>query len=68
MPEPRCDGLVEQGREWRYSWFDGWTPEQRAAIAAYAETLPRLVELDEEDAASVADAVRDYWGRFLPGD
>jgi hypothetical protein len=45
--------------------YDGFTPEQRAAIASYVETLPRLLELDHEDAARVAHSLERYWAKFL---
>ncbi|MHB8959076.1 MAG: DUF6714 family protein [Candidatus Limnocylindrales bacterium] len=57
----------KEEREARYAAFDGWTLGQRAAIAAYVEALPRLAELQYPDATLVERAVRDYWGRFLPG-
>jgi hypothetical protein len=47
--------------------FDGYTPQRRAAIAAFVEALPRLVELSYMDAMCVERAIRDYWGQFLPG-
>jgi hypothetical protein len=53
-------------RAWRYATFDGWTVEQRTAIAAYVEALPRLVDLDGEFHTLVERAIRDYWGRLLP--
>ena len=56
----------KEDRAARYAAFETYTPEQRAAIAAYPEALPRLVELDHMDATLVERAVRDYWGRFLP--
>jgi len=56
----------KEERAVRYAVFDGYTPQQRAAIAAYVEALPRLVELDHMDATLVERAIRDYWGRFLP--
>ncbi|MBX3030989.1 MAG: hypothetical protein KF809_12590 [Chloroflexi bacterium] len=58
----------KESRAERYAMFDGWTPGQRAAIAAHVEALPRLVELDQADATLVERAIRDYWGRFLPKD
>jgi hypothetical protein len=51
----------------RYAEFDRWTFDQRAAIAAYVEALPRLIELSSMDATLVQRAIRDYWGRYLPG-
>ncbi len=33
----------KESREWRYSLFDDWPLEQRTAIAACVEALPRLV-------------------------
>ncbi len=51
----------------RYAAFDGCTPQQRAAIAAYGEAIPRLVELGREGATRVERALRDYRRRFLPG-
>jgi hypothetical protein len=49
------------------SWqiYDGFTPAQRAAIASYIEKLPRLVELDLEDATRVARSLERYWAQFL---
>lgn len=55
-------------RESGYAMFDGWTPQQRAAIAAYVEALPRLVELQDEDPPLVERAIRDYWHQFLSED
>jgi hypothetical protein len=52
----------------RYRWdiFDGFTSEQRAAMAKYVEALPRLVELDREDATLVNRSLGRYWAQFLP--
>ncbi len=58
----------DQFRKSGYAVFDGWTPEQRAAIAVYAEALPRLVDLYHEEATRVDRAIGDYWGHFLPED
>ena len=50
-----------------YAIFDGFSAEQRAALASYVEALPRLVGLyDEEDATLVARSLDQYWRRFLP--
>lgn len=52
----------------RYRWeiYDGFTVEQRAAMAKYVEALPRLVELDREDATHVSRSIGRYWAQFLP--
>jgi len=50
-----------------YEVYDGFTPGQQAAIAAYLEALPTLVRLDESDAERVAIAMDEYWGQYLPG-
>jgi hypothetical protein len=50
----------------RDAMFDRYTHEQRAAIAADVEVLPRLVNLQHEDAPRIQRAIRDCWGRFLP--
>ena len=47
--------------------FDGFTIDQRAAIASYLVALPRLVHLDHQDATSVARSLDTYWAQFLPG-
>lgn len=49
-----------------WGMFDEFSPEQRTAIAAYVEALPRLVGLDDRDRASVAESLEQYWARFLP--
>lgn len=51
-----------------YRWhiYDGFTPEQRMAIAMYVEALPRLVELDREDVTLVGRSLERCWARFLP--
>jgi hypothetical protein len=41
--------------------------EQKVAIAAYLEALPRLVNLDYEDATRAARSLDQYWHQFLPG-
>jgi hypothetical protein len=46
--------------------YDTFSAEQRAAIASYVEALPRLVNLDYEDAASLARSLDGYWAEFLP--
>jgi hypothetical protein len=46
--------------------FGGFTREQRAAIASFIEALPRLVELDDDDATRVASSLESYWAQFLP--
>ena len=46
--------------------YDSFSVEQRAAIASYVEALPRLVNLDDEDAARVARSLDRYWAQFLP--
>jgi hypothetical protein len=50
----------------QWARYDAFSAEQRTAIAAYVEALPRLVALDLEDATSIASSIRDYWGQFLP--
>jgi len=52
----------------RYRWdiYDGFTVDQRAAMAKYVEALPRLVELDREDATRVSRSIGRYWAQFLP--
>lgn len=63
--------VIAPGKELRaerYAMLDGWTPDQRSAIAAYVEALPRLIELDYDEPTLVERAIRDYWGRFLPRD
>jgi hypothetical protein len=52
----------------RYRWdtYDGFTLQQRAALAMYLEALPRLVELDREDATRVSRSMEGYWAQFLP--
>jgi hypothetical protein len=49
------------------SIYDGFTSEQRAAIARYLAALPRLVHLDYEDATRVARSLDRYWAQFVPG-
>lgn len=49
-----------------YGVLDTFSPEQRAAIAAYLEALPRFVDLRHEDPVLVRRSIRDYWARFLP--
>lgn len=46
--------------------YDGFSAEQRAAIASYVQGLPRLVNLDHEDATRVARSLDRYWAQFLP--
>ncbi len=52
----------------RYRWdtYDQFTMEQRAALARYVAALPRLVELDREDAVRVRRSIERYWAQFLP--
>ena len=52
----------------RYRWdiYDGFTLQQRAAMAMYVEALPRLVELDREDVTRVSRSLGRYWAQFLP--
>jgi hypothetical protein len=50
-----------------WSIFDGFTVEQRKAIASYLESLPLHVDLDDRDAADVARSLDQYWAQFLPG-
>jgi len=52
----------------RYRWetYDGFTLQQRAAMAMYVEALPRLVELDREDGTRVSRSIQRYWAQFLP--
>jgi hypothetical protein len=49
---------------WRI--YDGFTAEQRTAIASYLESLPLHVDLDYRDAADVARSLEEYWAQFLP--
>ena len=51
---------------WRWDVYDGFTLQQRAAIAKYVEALPRLVELDRQDATLVSRSLGRYWAQFLP--
>jgi hypothetical protein len=51
---------------YRWDIYDGFTVEQRAAMAKYVEALPRLVELDREDATHVSRSMERYWAQFLP--
>jgi hypothetical protein len=48
---------------WRI--FDGFTVEQRKAIASYLESLPLHVDLDYRDATDVARSLDQYWAQFL---
>ncbi|MFN8629900.1 MAG: DUF6714 family protein [Chloroflexota bacterium] len=50
-----------------YEIYDGFTPAQRGALAAYVAALPELVALDEVDAERIAVAVEEYWSQFAPG-
>lgn len=50
----------------RWDIYDSFTVEQRAAMAKYVEALPRLVELDREDAIHVSRSMGRYWAQFLP--
>jgi hypothetical protein len=50
----------------RWDVYDGFSPEQRTAIASYLEALPRLVGLLEQDATSVAESLGQYWAQFMP--
>jgi hypothetical protein len=49
-----------------YEVYDGFTPTQRRAVAAYVDALPTLVHLRETDADRLSQAVEEYWGQFLP--
>ena len=49
-----------------YPILDTFSPEQREAIAAYVEALPRLVHLQRIDSVRRQRSIRDYWGRYLP--
>jgi hypothetical protein len=51
-------------RSWRI--YEGFSAEQREAIARYLEALPRLVDLWDKDAAVVATSMDHYWAQFLP--
>jgi hypothetical protein len=51
-----------------YLIYDGFTPEQRSALAGALEALPTLLHLDEADAERVAIAMDEYWSQFLPVD
>jgi hypothetical protein len=53
-------------REYRFSIYDSFSAEQRTAIAAYVESLPRLVRLEADDAELLAGSLDHYWKRFLP--
>jgi hypothetical protein len=44
------------------------TQPQRRAIALYVHALPELVELDFEDATTIARAFDNVWSRFLADD
>jgi len=46
--------------------YDSFSADQRAAVASYVEALPRLVELDDRDAAAVARSIDHLWAPFLP--
>ena len=46
--------------------YDSFSAEQKAALAAFVQTLPRLVHLDQEDAARVERSLGHYWSRYLP--
>ena len=52
----------------RYRWntYDGFTLEQRVAMAKYVEALPRLVALDHDDVIWVRRSIERYWAQFLP--
>ena len=50
----------------RWDIYDGFSSEQRTAIASYLEALPRLVNLDYRDATEVEASLNDYWAQFLP--
>ena len=58
-PEPQFDESM-----WRF--YEIFTAAQRTAIASYLDALPRLVELDSEDAKTVARSIDHYWAQFLP--
>jgi hypothetical protein len=49
----------------RWEIYDGFTAEQRAAVARYVPALPRLVHLDHEDATLVDRSIARYWFQFL---
>jgi hypothetical protein len=40
------------------------TLDQHRAVASFLSALPRLVNLDTEDAKCVERALRNYWGQF----
>jgi hypothetical protein len=46
--------------------YDGFTAEQRTAIAAYVQALPQFVDLDTDDAARLTSSFERYWAQFLP--
>jgi len=48
--------------------WDGFTDDQRAAIASYLDALPRLVDLDYEDTVFVARSLEANWHSYLGGD
>ncbi len=62
-PDAKFDATFEAA--W-FSRFDGFTAEQRAAIARYVEALPRLVDLDDRDATTLARSLDRHWARLLP--
>lgn len=45
--------------------YEPFTVAQKTAIASYLMALPRLVDLDDEDATTIARSIERYWGRFL---
>ncbi len=62
---------IAPGKEFRerhYAIFDTFTMQQRVAIAAYVDALPRLVNLRWDDPILVERSLRDYWHRFLPNE
>ena len=52
-------------REHQFGIYESFSAEQRAAIAAYVEALPRLVTLEYEDATRLARSLDHYWRGFL---
>jgi uncharacterized protein DUF6714 len=53
-------------RAWQHAKFESaFTPEQRIAVAAYVEALPRLLELNPEDAPAIERAFDEYWADIL---
>jgi hypothetical protein len=56
---------LDQRKAYTPGFIDLLTDAQRAAIAAYVEALPGLVELDYEDAARIDRSLARVWRSYL---